>query len=609
MRTNRLLLSLLVMLGPATGSVVACSEGDPASGGGGALDGSTSEASGDRPDDSPIAPDDSGASSPKAIAAPVAPVYVGQAVALDGSGSTGPAGFTYDWKITSVPASSTITSASLSGPTTAKPMFVPDLPGEYVLTLTIGAGSEKSTASAKATVVDPPLFYFRTENDASAGFKASLNVVGAWAGDGGTPIGCFESDAGSYDSLCSSTGKVGTDWWEAPAGQPSRIVFVFDTREDAAGTSVLAATTSSASCAMPPTVLDKLSGAPESQRPFEQPRFSPNGERIAYVRNSDGRARIVTTGFDGSNPRELAPFASLSDGGPDPDAPMPPQPGVRSVWIDDTTVTWLQVLEDGKWQIVSAPDAANASATLVMSCSGEAPSQFDFLPSGEVIVSQKLPTVLDALCTPGEPCGSPAINIVAYPINPVTKACGKWRNISKLPGGNGVNSHARDFSLSPDKTAVAYSANNDVAKKTELVIARVDGTTPPRSIAAPLTGANRGPRWVGNGALVSWGIEAAQFDAAASGNAVAVVAADGGAGRAVALAPAGGTVQSIGNGLWCAFGPPVGSGLSLVGLAGLLVVRFVRRRGRTAGCTSPLLTPARGATIPWSRQRRPGQRS
>jgi hypothetical protein len=563
MRKIRLLLSLVLVAFPAAAGVTACGGDDGASSSGGPPDASAND--GNNNGDTG-ASQDSGSSAPQAKASAVS-AYLGQSVALDGSSSTGPNGFTYSWVVKAVPAGSAIATSSLAGATTAKPTFVPDKPGAYALTLTITAGAATSSVDVAATVVDPPVFYFHTENDAGAEFQASLNVVGAAAGNNGSAVSCFSRDGGSYDFLAANSAKVGTDWWEAPAGEPSRVVFGFETPADGGSTSILAATTSAATCVTPPTKLDTYVGDPPGGRSFEQPHFSPSGNRIAYVRNNVEGARIATIGFDGSSPRVVSALLALVDGGPNPDAGVEGVPGARPVWVDETTVAWLQVLDGANWQIVSAPDAANAAPTLLMSCTGEAPSQFDFLPSGEVIVSQASGTGNEKVS-----------NIVAYPITAATKACGAARNISQLTSTS-ANSFAADFSLSPDKTRVAYQTNDDTAAKQEVVVARVDGTTPPVSIAAPLSGSNRGPRWVGGGAFITWGINGAQFDAGLTGNAVAVVAADGGAGRAAAISQPGTTTQAIGNGRFsCSFAPAVGSGVSVFGIAGILALRLVRRR-------------------------------
>jgi hypothetical protein len=98
---------------------------------------------------------------------------------------------------------------------------------------------------------------------------------------------------------------------------------------------------------------------------------------------------------------------------------------------------------------------------------------------------------------------------------------------------------ATDFSLSPEKTPVAYVAvqGDDAGAEVELCVAPVDGSTPPVAVTS-LGGAYRGPRGVGEGAFLTWGVSAARFDAG-TGNAVAVIGLDGGTARSAASAPAG----------------------------------------------------------------------
>ncbi|MBI4870582.1 MAG: hypothetical protein HY814_03345 [Candidatus Riflebacteria bacterium] len=74
---------------------------------------------------------------------------VTQTVNLDGSGSTGPAGeaLVYHWSLTSLPAGSQVTSGSLSDnntSTAARPSFVPDRKGTYVLSLVVNVGGLNS---------------------------------------------------------------------------------------------------------------------------------------------------------------------------------------------------------------------------------------------------------------------------------------------------------------------------------------------------------------------------------------------------------------------------------------------------------------------------------
>ena len=81
---------------------------------------------------------------------------VGQTVTLDGSGSTNPSGvgtLTYSWVFTSKPAGST---AVLNNPTSVMPTFVPDIAGDYVISLTVNNGKASSTASVTVSTKNPP---------------------------------------------------------------------------------------------------------------------------------------------------------------------------------------------------------------------------------------------------------------------------------------------------------------------------------------------------------------------------------------------------------------------------------------------------------------------
>lgn len=69
---------------------------------------------------------------------------------LDGSGSydqdSTPNGgvLTYSWELTSAPSASALTTADIEEPTDASPMFIPDVSGNYMFTLTVNDGGTNS---------------------------------------------------------------------------------------------------------------------------------------------------------------------------------------------------------------------------------------------------------------------------------------------------------------------------------------------------------------------------------------------------------------------------------------------------------------------------------
>jgi len=86
-------------------------------------------------------------------------VFVGDTVALDGSGSTDPDGdsLTFSWRFTTRPPGS---SATLSGAVTATPTFVVDVPGTYEIELSVsdaGGSSAPTTVLVGAVINEPPL--------------------------------------------------------------------------------------------------------------------------------------------------------------------------------------------------------------------------------------------------------------------------------------------------------------------------------------------------------------------------------------------------------------------------------------------------------------------
>ena len=512
MATSRFALSLLILSGTTTAALVACSGDDDS--------GTTTTDSG-----TPVIDAASDATSAAQAVAAAVTVYYGAAVKLDATPSTGPSGFTYRWGVSSVPAGSALTPASLTDATTAMPGFQPDAVGVYTLTLTVAGGGTTSTIPVTVTVVDPPVFYARADSDGGPIVRASMNVVGAAFGNGGTPVSCFARDGGTaYTTELSTVGEQDSDWWEAPAGQPSKLVYAFETREDGASHTSLLVSSSDSTCATAPVKLDELGvGNPQTSRAIEEPKISPSGTRVAYLRTVPGGTTVSTIGLDGSGRRDLAPFYSYQDGGAAPDAATSGTVLVgRPTWVDDATIDWFQSTASG-WQVVSISDVPGATAKIVMTCVGGAPAQLATLPSGEILVAGTTAT------------SQGLYFLTAYTPDPTTKACSNARDLSKLATTG--TSTAQDFSISPDKTKIAFVTTPDAGMSKQIRVINVDGSL----VSSTPIAYGTGPRWVGGGAFLTWPATQATFDASvtSTGAVIAVSQVDGGGLHQITTATSG----------------------------------------------------------------------
>lgn len=545
--------------------VAGCGGDDSSSGGSsGTPDSSTNTSSSGGSSGTPTPTPDASPTAPSAKATTIT-IYIGNVAKVDGSLSTGESALTYAWTVKTPPPGSAITTAQLSGANTSVATFTPDKLGVYELELTVIAGAQSAKTTTTVTVVDPPVFYYDTSNDPDAGtFAAKLLVAGGTAPDGGKPVACFERDAGgSFGAFTRYTATGGTDWWEAPAGQPSKAAFVMETTFDGGTAQTLFATTSNGSCATAPTKLDAVPPPAAASHTYEQPRISPDGTRVAFVRQATNGAEVATIGLDGSQLRILGSRRVDNDGGALPEAGVYVAPLQRPFWQGTTHVAWIENdpnAPDG-WQIARAPDAANATREVLARCTGSAPSQAAFLPNGEVLVSQ---FVTDK-----------GAQLIAYPIVAATKTCGTGRVLTPAPDGGQTNAY--DFMLSPDGKEVVYRSDEGAVSETRAV--KVDGTSAPRKVSNTLAGGTkRGPRYVGSGSYVSFAVGASP-DVDGGFDGIVVVPTDGGG---MSVAATGTSVEAIGNGWFqaCNMGAGAGSGVALAGIASLALLRIARRRRR-----------------------------
>jgi hypothetical protein len=149
------------------------------------------------------------AANPIANAGPDQTTVVGATVALNGSASTNPSGLgtlTYSWMFASRPAGS---AATLTNATSVMPSFVVDVPGNYVITLTVSNGTGSGTANVTiSTMSSPPVANAGPNQTVTVGATVVLNGTGSSDVDG-KPLTykwtMVTRPAGSMSALSGST--------------------------------------------------------------------------------------------------------------------------------------------------------------------------------------------------------------------------------------------------------------------------------------------------------------------------------------------------------------------------------------------------------------------
>ena len=137
---------------------------------------------------------------PVADAGPDRNVITGESVTLDGTASYDPehAIITFDWRFLQVPEGSTVTDASLSDATSAKPRFTPDIDGAYKLELLANDGDRYSYPNE----VEIAAAVFDIAPNANAGSDQNV-ITGTTVYLDGSGSGDYDTDAENLSYLWS----------------------------------------------------------------------------------------------------------------------------------------------------------------------------------------------------------------------------------------------------------------------------------------------------------------------------------------------------------------------------------------------------------------------
>jgi hypothetical protein len=428
--------------------------------------------------------------------------------------------------VTTVPTGSAVTTASLQNANTAKPSVQPDVLGDYVLTLTVTSGTAKATKTVTVHAVNAHVFYSTTKaDDISPYFEYDVVQMD---GTGPHAVSCRQrilalpgslndggvanySDGGASGSGLGSqflgvtafTADYSMDNWEGPPGTPARgafsqVDFTTDAGAQLAAVSYLVAATSDTTCQNPPALVHAVTG---SSPGVAQPRISPDGTRIAYLeQRSTSEVHFATVGFDGTDYHDFGNMCGDAGGSCSP-SNYTLQPD-RPQWIDTTHVAWLvdttQTAGSGTFTIYSAPDTNNAPWSVYMTCAGKyTPRGFAVLKDGSILANYQA-------------VGSLVEDLVVFGKDSSSK-CVVKRNLTNLKN---AYSYARDFSVSPDGTMVAYVQLATTPNELDsgvggrfggmVYLVPVDGSAAPAPAIGEALQAYFGPRWIAGGTRLAW---------------------------------------------------------------------------------------------------------
>jgi hypothetical protein len=461
-------------------------------------------------------------------------VYVRQAATLDASGSTTTQGTpTFAWAFTSVPPGSAVTARSISGASASQATFAPDLPGDYLLEVTVRAPGGSDTARPKVTALLPEVLFARgTAGNAGAAGTAVYTIADS-TGGGSRDVLCpdaYDDAAAAMPQLASYGGRA-FDFWEGEAGAPSRFAaFTMDALPDGGLSAHLWAGTSGSTCAAAPADFGAAPFGPG--RPYgSSPHFNASGSRFVVY---DRQWRIVTYPAQPTGaavaPQVIATYpvpsgqarSALDTTGVDMGSGYIVEPP-RVEWAGDA-LAWAQPTANG-WEIVTAPDSADAGTpTVYMTCKGVTPRQIALLADGTVIASYR------QSAQSGEDI---------YQLKPnAQQSCSREQQYTTVSSSSAAT--ATDFAVSPDGTQLAFlgldpqqqDASAWMQGSTQLpggylYLVPIAGGTPAQVSNEP---AIYGPRWIGAGTALEFtrldGVVASTGRLATS--VVVVAVADGG---------------------------------------------------------------------------------
>ena len=437
------------------------------------------------------------------------PDLVGFASALDGSGSTDPAGrgLSYQWHFASVPEGSTLTDAAFSDPAAAMTAFQPDVGGAYLVTLVVATPDGDLNQVTKSVVVPTaPVFYATGDSDAnSTSFSAS--VVRS-DGTGAHALGCPDRlDFGTASMTTGFppntelfiSGQASVRAYEGAVPQVAFVNLALQTTPSGWDQQLLVANDQTNCSSRPALRVDVSAQLGAANWTFLVPRFSPDGKRIAFLAigqtSTSSIFKLVTVGSDGSGFRAVRNFPQSNDR------------IIAPAWVDANNVAWVEYLGSGnpqEFKILKSADAANAgdaaSVTTVIDCPAATPftalSQFEFVDASTLIFAAA--TVAGSGSTPGL-------------VNLYRETAGSCTTANHLTNETTVGHFSGDFALSPDKKTILFASTSGAAPPatqsaflTDLFIVPVDGSAPARRIAGDPRLIDGSARFIADGRQIVW---------------------------------------------------------------------------------------------------------